>query len=755
MNLKKIIQNNQLEPYFIKGSFGIEKEGLRTDPSGQLARTNHPEGFGSRNHHPYVQTDFSESQLELVTPPQDTLKQQYQWLKALHDVVNRTMQEDEFVWPFSMANILPAEEDIPLIKVDDYREIRYREKLAEKYGKKKQMISGVHYNFSFTPEFLEKINEHVQSEENLDEWCNDLYLKMSRNYLRYQWVLTYLFGASPTSHASLLDSEAIGPVRSLRNSKYGYHNTFSDNVSYESIENYISDIEELVKNNTLYEEREYYGSSRLRGSGKSVCQLVNNGTRYVEFRSFDLNPFDPLGFSYEQSLFVHAYLLTMVWMDEDNKDKDIKVGIEKNAQTALENPFEPSQYKQEGLNLLTLMKDTSRELNLSDDYTAVIDKAIHLFHHPEETLSARIVEKQKDSTSFIAFGIELGKNYKQRSLEKPFLLNGFETLEMSTQLLLFDALQLGVKTTVLDENDQFLAFNYKGVKEYVRNGNMTSRDNYISHWIMANKTVTKKILKDNDYAVPEGEEFSSIEEAKNYYALAREKAIVIKPKSTNYGVGITIFKQTPKKSDYEEALKFAFKEDDSILVEEYIEGTEYRFFVLDGKVEAVLLREPANVTGDGEHTVRELIAMKNTHPYRGENHRAPLAKIKTGEIEALMLKEQGYTFDSVIAKNEKVYLRENSNISTGGDSIDVTDDMHESYKAIAEEIAWTLDVKVTGLDLIVPDIQLPSSEEKKGYTVIEANFNPAMNMHAYVQKGKGRRLSRKVLEMLYPNIELS
>ena len=755
MNLKKIIKNNQLEPYFIKGSFGIEKEGLRTDASGHLSQTDHPAGFGSRSHHPYVQTDFSEAQLELVTPALDTLKQQYQWLKALHDVVNRTIAEDEFVWPFSMANILPEEEDIPLIKVDDYREIRYREKLAEKYGRKKQMISGVHYNFSFTPEFLEKIDAHVKSEENADEWRNDLYLKMSRNYLRYQWVLTYLFGASPTSHPSLLDSGEIGPVRSLRNSKYGYHNTFSDNVSYESIENYIRDIEELVQNNTLYEEREYYGSSRLRGAGKNVCQLVNNGTRYVEFRSFDLNPLDPLGFSYEQSLFVHVFLLTMVWMDEDNKDDDIKVGIEKNAQTALEHPFEPSQYKEEGRALLDLMKETSLELGLNDDYKAALDKAIHLFDHPEETLSARIVEEQKDRESFIEYGIELGKSYKQLSLEKPFLLNGFETLEMSTQLLLFDALQLGVKTTVLDEQDQFLAFNHKGDKEYVRNGNMTSRDTYISHWIMANKTVTKKLLKDNDFAVPEGEEFSSLEEAKDYYPIARDKAIVIKPKSTNYGIGITIFKQTPDRDAYEEALSFAFSEDDSILIEEYIEGTEYRFFVLNGKVEAVLLREPANVRGDGEHTVRELIEIKNTHPYRGENHRAPLAKIKMGEIEALMLKEQGYTFDSVLADNEKAYLRENSNISTGGDSIDVTDDMHESYKTIAEEIARALDVKVTGLDLIVPDIHVPSTEENKGYTVIEANFNPAMNMHAYVQKGKGRRLSKKVLEMLYPNIERS
>ncbi|GEK91481.1 bifunctional glutamate--cysteine ligase GshA/glutathione synthetase GshB [Alkalibacterium kapii] len=755
MNLKNIITNNHLEAHFKKGYFGIEKEGLRTDEKGNLAMTDHPKAFGSRSHHPYVQTDFSEAQLELVTPPQETLAHQYEWLKALHDVVNQTIAEDEFLWPFSMANILPEEAWIPIIKVNDQSEMRYREKLAEKYGKKKQMISGVHFNFSFTTELLDLINKHSDSDTTRSEWVNDIYLKMSRNFFRYQWILTYLFGASPVSHPSLLDSSGIGPVRSLRNSKYGYHNTFSKNVSYESIENYIRDIEELVEKEILYEEREYYGSSRLRGTGKNVRHLLNNGTRYVELRSFDLNPFNPMGFSYEQSLFVHAFLLTMVWMDEDNRDEDIKRGLEMNAETSLENPYSYSKFKEEGLSIIEKVRETSQELALNEEYTPAIDKATHLFHHPEETLSAKVMDKLKSNYSYIELGNELGKKHKQLSMEKPFLLSGFESMEMSTQLLMFDALQLGIKTEVLDANDQFLAFDYKGKKEYVRNGNMTSKDSYISHWIMANKTVTKKLLRKNNFSVPDGSEFSDLEEAENYYDIATEKAFVIKPKSTNYGVGITIFKQKPKKADYLEALNFAFKEDDSILIEEYIEGSEYRFFVLNGKVEAVLFREPANIVGDGKHSVEELINIKNQHPYRGEKHRAPLAKINIGELEAMMLKEQGYTFDSIIDKDKKVYLRENSNISTGGDPIDVTDDMHASYKVVAEEIARTLDVKVTGLDLIIPELFRPSSKNNKGYSVIEANFNPAMNMHAYVEKGKGRRLSMKVLEMLYPNVELS
>src|SRR5690625_1128906 len=236
------------------------------------------------------------------------------------------------------------------------------------------------------------------------------------------------------------------------------------------------------------------------------------------------------------------------------------------------------------------------------------------------------------------------------------------------------------------------------------------------------------------------------------YMKYKDQAIVVKPKSTNYGIGISVFKKFPSEESYQEALEIAFKEDDTVLVEEFIEGTEYRFFVLNGEVGAVLLRVPANVEGDGTSTISELIDEKNEDPLRGENHRAPMAYIEKGSIEKLMLKEQGLDFDSIPEEGQTVYLRENSNISTGGDSIDFTDEMHESYNAIAVGIAEALEVNITGIDLIIPDYQKPSTAEEPGYSCIEANFNPAMNMHAYVTKGKGRRLTKGILEMLFPEL---
>ena len=243
-----------------------------------------------------------------------------------------------------------------------------------------------------------------------------------------------------------------------------------------------------------------------------------------------------------------------------------------------------------------------------------------------------------------------------------------------------------------------------------------------------------------------------MEEAIKAYPRFAKQAFVIKPKSTNYGLGITIFKDGASLEDYQAGLAIAFSEDASVLVEEFMPGTEYRFFVINGEVQAILLRVPANVVGDGVRTVEELVAEKNLDPLRGTNHRAPLELIQLGELEQLMLKEQGLTVSSVPAKDKIVYLRENSNISTGGDSIDVTDEFSEDYKQIAVSAVEALGAKISGIDLIIPDKEVDPEKNPTAYGIIEANFNPAMHMHVYPFAGKGRRLTMNVLQLLYPEI---
>lgn len=759
MNISSLIKNEQLEQLFFEGNFGIEKEGLRTDFQQNLAMTNHPESLGSRLYHPYLQTDFSEAQPEIVTPAMPSLKETFNWLEALHDVLHRSMAEDEYVWPYSMPNLLPDnDEDIPIIRYDDPDAKSYRMQLAERYGRKKQTISGIHFNFSFNEDFIEALFKAQKTVETKIEFQNDLYIKLASNFMKYEWILLYLFGASPYAEAGFYNSQSdidvkkpTDYVRSLRNSSFGYHNHDEVVVRYDSVEHYVQDIEYYVETGHLSEAREFYGNARLRGKGEQLQELLDSGVQYIEFRSIDINPLDRIGISYEQGQFYHLFFLLMVWMNKSATSSEIATGQKRNLLVADEYPYADTEFKIEGLQLLDEMTVMVEALNLDENYKKLVQKAKIKFEKPETTLSARVANVIEEE-GYLNSGKRLGLEHKEYSTTRPYILNGFSDMELSTQLLMFEVLRVGVKLEVLDRKDQFLKLSHQDHIEYVRNGNMTSKDTTISHFIMENKTVTKKILHEQGFEVPSGEEFYSVEDALNQYPKYKNQSIVVKPKSTNYGIGISVFKKSPAKEDYREALEIAFAEDDTVLVEEFVAGTEYRFFILNDKVEAILLRVPANVIGDGKLTISELIDEKNSDPLRADNHRAPMGILQKGSIEKLNLKEQGLEFESIPEEGQQIFLRENSNISTGGDSIDFTDRMHESYKEIAVGIAQAIGVQVTGIDLIIPDYEKASTKAIPNYSCIEANFNPAMNMHAYVTEGKGRPLAKYLLEMLFPEV---
>ena len=181
-----------------------------------------------------------------------------------------------------------------------------------------------------------------------------------------------------------------------------------------------------------------------------------------------------------------------------------------------------------------------------------------------------------------------------------------------------------------------------------------------------------------------------------------------------------------------------------MLIEEFIKGKEYRFLVIDDKVVGILHRVPANVLGDGVKTIRELVELKNKNPLRGKGYVTPLEKINLGENEAIFLKQQNKEFDYVPLAGETVYLRENSNISTGGDSIDYTDDIPQKFKDIAVKASKAAGAKICGVDMMLEDY----SDENTNYAIIEINFNPAIHIHSYPFIGTERKIAVEVLKLL-------
>ena len=749
MTINQLLQKLEPTSPILQANFGIERESLRVDRQGKLAHTPHPSCLGARSFHPYIQTDFCEFQMELITPVAKSTTEARRFLGAITDVAGRSISKDELLWPLSMPPRIKAQE-IQVAQLENEFERHYRNYLAEKYGTKLQAISGIHYNMELGEDLVEALFKE-SDQTDMITFKNALYLKLAQNYLRYRWVITYLFGAAPVAEQGFFDQEVPEPVRSFRNSDHGYVNKEEIQVSFSSLEDYVSAIENYIEQGDLIAEKEFYSAVRFRGQ-KVNRSFLDKGITYLEFRNFDLNPFERIGISQDTMDTVHLLLLAFLWLDApENVDQALTQGHALNEKIALSHPLEPLPSEAETQNITTALDQLVQHFGLGDYHQGLVKQVKDAFADPSQTLAAQLLPHIKDK-SLADFALDKALAYHDYDWTAHYALKGYEEMELSTQMLLFDAIQKGIHFEILDEQDQFLKLWHKDHVEYVKNGNMTSKDNYVVPLAMANKTVTKKILADAGFPVPAGDEFTSLEQGLAYYPLIKDKQIVVKPKSTNFGLGISIFQEPASLDNYQKALEIAFAEDTAVLVEEFIPGTEYRFFILDGRCEAVLLRVAANVVGDGKHTIRELVAQKNANPLRGRDHRSPLEIIALGDIEQLMLTQQGYTPDDILPEGKKVNLRRNSNISTGGDSIDVTETMDSSYQELAAAMATSMGAWACGVDLIIPDKTQPASKENPHCTCIELNFNPSMYMHTYCAEGPGQAITSKILDKLFPEV---
>ena len=321
-------------------------------------------------------------------------------------------------------------------------------------------------------------------------------------------------------------------------------------------------------------------------------------------------------------------------------------------------------------------------------------------------------------------------------------------LELSTKILIKEALIQNIKVEVLDEESNTIRLSKNGIVEIVIQATRTSKDSYMGPLLMANKHITKLLLEESGIRTPKGYKVNSIKDGMDIYPFIQDNKMVVKPISTNFGIGITILEMNFSKEIYFEALEHAFSKDKTILIESFAKGKEYRFLVIKDKVIGVLHRVPANVLGDGIHDIKYLVDEKNQNPLRGIGYRKPLEKLKIGNDELIYMKAQGLTSSTIIEEGKQVFLRKNSNISTGGDSIDYTDQMLEEYKKLAIKATKALNVQVCGVDMMIENIE---KFDESSYSIIELNYNPAIHIHSFPYKGKNRHAEKAILRLLELN----
>ena len=332
------------------GRKGVEKESLRVSPDGYIAQTRHPEALGAPLTNEHITTDFSESLIELVTPPFGETWELLQYLCDLHQFVYRHLG-DELLWATSMPCAIKGDASIPLAQFGKSNVGRmktvYRHGLGVRYGRIMQAISGVHFNYSFSGKLWGVLQEVNQSKQPRQDFVSEQYFGLLRNYRRYGWLVLYLFGTSPAvSKSFFAGRENTLPARdadtvyepygtSLRMSDIGYRNKNQStlSVSVNSLSEYVRDLSQAidtpyppyeklgVKVNGVYQqlnanilqiENEYYSyirPKRIARSGERPTKALHRaGVEYVEVRALDVSAFDPVGVNQNKLRFLEAFV---------------------------------------------------------------------------------------------------------------------------------------------------------------------------------------------------------------------------------------------------------------------------------------------------------------------------------------------------------------------------------------------------------------------------------------------------------------
>jgi len=284
-----------------------------------------------------------------------------------------------------------------------------------------------------------------------------------------------------------------------------------------------------------------------------------------------------------------------------------------------------------------------------------------------------------------------------------------------------------------------------GVNQKKVQATVASTTSNIGVEIACDKEDTKFLLEQAEVPVPKGEIIKSeggLREAANYVGYP----LVVKPISGNHGRGITT--NVLNETDAIEAFHAAKKISNSVIVEKYIVGDDYRLLVINFKLVAAAKRTPAHVVGDGKSTIQELIDIVNQDPKRGYGHEKVLTMIDVNDLTRSILEEAGKTLEDVLPKGEVFNLKDTANLSTGGTAEDVTDIVHPYNIFMAERIAKIIDLDICGIDIMTTDIGQPLPET--GGAVIEVNAGPGFRMHLDPAQGLARNVAGHVIDMLYP-----
>ena len=475
------LQANNKQTLLCGGLKGIEKESLRISKDGYIAQTPHPRALGSALTHPTITTDYSESLIELITPPFADIKNSLGYLHNIHQFVYDHLDQ-EILLGASMPCGINGDESIPIAEYGTSNIGRmkhvYRHGLWHRYGRTMQAIAGIHFNYSVPEALWPALHQQENSPLNLEQFRAEAYFGLIRNFQKLGWLILYLFGASPAICKNFFKSrpdlmtqfeEFDGGTlyhpyaTSLRMSDIGYKSINQANlkIDYNSLSGYVSSLSQAIEtpypdyeaigvcvngqyhqlnSNILQIENEFYSTIRpkqiINSGEKPTLALKKRGVRYIEMRSLDLDLFNPIGIDEAKARFIEALLLTCLLKDSPSiTDADHQIN---NAnQLAVANFGRKPGLQLDQGNKKIALKDWASEIldamqpvcsildndDIYKPYTHALAEQQILIQNPDLTTSARILESMAETHQpFSRFALnksaEHAKTFSQTKLNE-------------------------------------------------------------------------------------------------------------------------------------------------------------------------------------------------------------------------------------------------------------------------------------------------------------------------------------------------
>ncbi|MES2529716.1 MAG: cyanophycin synthetase, partial [Pseudomonadota bacterium] len=372
--------------------------------------------------------------------------------------------------------------------------------------------------------------------------------------------------------------------------------------------------------------------------------------------------------------------------------------------------------------------------------TRTLDEGIYqvAVQYSEEAVGRRAVEL---AAELIAAALDDGQFDANAAITELRDLDESERLGPSTGSIVDAGIARGIPYRRLTRGS-LVQFGWGSRQRRIQAAEIDSTSG-VAESIAQDKELTKQLLNAAGVPVPLGR---PVTDAADGWAAALEIGlpVVVKPQDGNQGKGVTVNIVSREQLDAAFASAAVHGE---VMVEKFLPGFDYRLLVVGDRLVAAARRDPPQVIGDGASTVRQLVDTVNQDPRRGEGHATSLTKIRLDDIAIGRLDSQGLTPDSVPTLGQRVVLRNNANLSTGGSATDVTDTVHPEIAARAVDAAQMVGLHICGVDMVCENVLRPLEEQHGG--VVEVNAAPGLRMHISPSFGRGRAVGEAVMDTLF------